>query len=183
MKIFAATLGLSLLVGCTPVSPPKGPEAEARDSFRYVGNGQATTARIVAPDLLWSSNGRVQTFDDGYRGVWFEEVVDLRAHGNVIEGFIGSFRTELHITPVADGFRLDGLYRGGLGELHVTSKYIIGNVGAGYVGVVRNEGAGTQYTSPNAGVGGSQRALRLPERFAELPQERQALYLALVVGA
>lgn len=172
---------LALVVGCTPVSPPRGPEAEARDSFRFVGGGGATTARIVEPDLLWSSQGRVQTFEDGHRGVWGDEIVDLRTHGNVIEGFIGSFRTELHITPVRDGFRLDGLYRGGLGELHVTSRYIIGNVGAGYVGVVREDGA-RQYASQNAGVGGATRTLRLPETFASLPIERQALYLALVIG-
>ena len=183
MKTLAVVLLALPLVACTPVNAPRGAEAEARDSFRFVGGGTATTARIIEPDLLWSSRGSVQTFGNGYRGRWSEEVVDLRTRENLVEGTIGAFRTELHITPTADGFRLDGLYRGGLGELHVTSKSITGNVGAGWISVVRAEGEGFKYTSANAGVGGYQRALTLPERFAQLPRERQALYLALVIGA
>lgn len=175
-------LALPFALACTPVVPAQGPAAEARDSFRFVGGGNATTARIVDPDLFWSSLGSVQTYNDGYRGMWRDELVSLRSHENVIEGFIGSARTELHVTPTPEGFRVDGLYRGALGELRVSPKSIIGNVGTGWVSVVRNEGEGYEYVPPAASVGNAQRALRLPDRFAELPRDRQALYLALVIG-
>ena len=183
MKLKTLMFVVPFFVACAPVSPPRAPEAEAKDSFSFFGGGTATTARIVEPDLLWSSVGSVQTFGDGYRGRWKEETVDVRTRENLIEGTIGSFRTELHITPSADGFRLDGIYRGGLGQLQVTSKSITGTVGATWIGVVRKDGTGNEYASTNTGVGGELRALRLPAQFTSLPRERQALYLALVIGS
>lgn len=176
-------LALLLVAACTPVNPPKSPEAERKDSFRFVGGGNSTTARIVEPDLLWSSLGRVQTFDDGYRGVWRDEIVDIRTREHVVEGFIGSLRTELHITPYEDGYRIDGLYRGHLGQLYVTSRRIAGSVGQGWVDVARLDGGRFGgYTNTSAGALPRQRALSLPEQFTSLPEERQALYLALVIG-
>ena len=183
MKLKLLMLVVPFFVACSPVNPPKSPEAEAKDSFSFFGGGTATTARIVEPDLLWSSVGSVQTFNEGYRGRWKEETVDLHTRENLIEGTIGSFRTELHITPSADGFRLDGTYRGGLGQLEVTAKSITGTVGASWISVARKGGAGIEYTSQNTGLGGELRTLRLPAQFGSLPRERQALYLALVIGS
>lgn len=178
----SVVLAAVLLAGCaaTPASAPRTPDP---DSFRFVGGGSSTTARFVEPGVLQSSLGLVQAFPDGFRGRWLEETVDLRAHDGMVDGFIGGLRTELHVEPRPGGFVLRGIYREHLGELHVDPERIEGTVGLGTISVERiSDEAYSGFMPERTGADRRQRALSVPVAFSSLPQEQQALYLALLIG-
>lgn len=176
-------LAVAVLVGaCGSAAVHPRPD-DGKDGFRFVGGGTAHTARLIQPDLFWSADGEVQRFPDGYRGTWRGEPVDLRVHDGLIEGFVGSLRTELHLEPQEHGFFVRGIYRMQLGELWIGEDKIEGRIGVGTVSVVRVDARSYGGVMPErAGAPLRRRVLTVPEGFRNLPREEQALYLALLLG-
>jgi hypothetical protein len=135
--------------------------------------------RIFGPEM------EVARYGDAYRGRTTRGVVDLRSRDGVIEGVVGSERTELHLENVDEGgFRVRGLNAGTLGELEVRADRVVGQLGGcAYDLREASNACGARYSGQRVCRGLPEVAeLTLPPTVAALgPLDRAAL-LAILLG-
>jgi hypothetical protein len=125
VRVFGAALGLVLLPACG--APPAAAPAVASVtvSLSLPGDLRQMTlqgSRIFGPSIEVLHRGQT------YRGRAFNEPVDLRVHGDRVEGAVGG-RTELHVEVQADSFTIRGLNASKLGRLQVGPDHIVGQLG------------------------------------------------------
>lgn len=146
--------------------------------------------RIFGPDT------EVTRYEDEYRGHAFRRSVDLRVQSDLIEGAVGNGRTELHVQRLDDGFAMQGLYAGNLGQLILRSDRLEGHLGGrvyrlranpnepGVYESIRGpaDAPGTRTTGAIAGFSAGPTEVVLPTGFASLPPEHQGTLLAIFLG-
>lgn len=146
--------------------------------------------RIFGPDT------EVMRYEDEYRGHAFRRSVDLRVQSDLIEGAIGAGRTELHIERFEDGFAMQGMYAGNLGQLILRRDRLEGHLGGRVYrlrasptepGVYESyrgpaDAPGHMTTGAIAGFSSGPTQVVLPAGFAALPAEHQGTLLAIFLG-
>jgi hypothetical protein len=185
----------SLLAGCAsselcPETPADTPMEHM--TLRHPGSFEQVAldgARMFGPDL------EIMRYDDGYRGFAYRRQIDLRVQEDMIEGVVGSGRTELHVAKYSDGFQVHGLYAGNLGRLIFRRDRIEGHLGGRVLRLRSNSTDPLVYES-NSGPAEQSVALPraptrihsgptemvLPGNFGALPVEHQATLLAIFLG-
>jgi hypothetical protein len=126
---FIGIVAFLLMSGCAatelcPATP--GGDAVEHITLRSPGNFEQMAlqgGRMFGPDL------EVMRYDDAYRGKAFRKHIDLRVQEDLIEGVIDSGRTVLHIERFPDGFALQGMYAGHLGQLTLRRDRLEGHLG------------------------------------------------------
>jgi hypothetical protein len=193
--VVSGIVALFLLGGCasTELCPETAADPQIEHiTLRAPGNFDQVAlegARIFGPDT------EVMRYDDAYRGQAFRRQVDLRVQEDLIEGMVGSGRTELHLARYHDGFELHGLYAGNLGLLTYRRDRLDGHLG-GRVFRLRSSATDPLVYESNAGPADQAVALprtigrihpgpteiALPNMFGSLPTEHQAAVLAIFLG-
>jgi hypothetical protein len=192
-----AAIGIVALLfvgGCASTELcPQVPETPIEHiTLRHPGNFDQVALdgpRMFGPDL------EVMRYDDAYRGHAFKKQVDLRVQEDLIEGLVGSGRTELHVERYPDGFELRGLYAGNLGLLIFRRDRLEGHLG-GRVFRLRSSATDPQVYESSSGPAEQAIAvpnavaklhpgpteIALPSTFGSLPTEHQAALLAIFRG-
>jgi hypothetical protein len=169
---------------CAAQPPPNAPRETPPETMTLRTPGQLTSAtldgtRLFGPDL------EVARYGDAYRGHSSLGVVDLRSRDDLIEGVVGSGRTELHLESVdANGFRVRGLNAGKLGELEVRSDRIVGQLGGcAYDLREASNACGARYSGQRVCKGLPEVAeLTLPPTVVALDPIGRAALLAIFLG-
>jgi hypothetical protein len=184
---FWPALGFVLLPACG--GPPAAVPSAAVPSAAVPSAAVPVTVTLSLPgdvrqmtlqgSRIFGSSIEVLHRDQTYRGRAFNEPVDLRVDGGLVQGAVGG-RTELHVEVQADSFTVRGLNAGKLGMLDVRPDRVVGQLG------------GCQYDLHGSGGGYYQglracsarpeaAALRIaPEVAAMSPQDRAALLAILL---
>ena len=161
-------------------------------TLRYPGNFEQVAlegGRIFGPEF------EVMRYDDAYRGHAFRKQVDLRVQEELIDGMVGTGRTELHVERYPDGFELQGLYAGNLGVLTFRRDRLDGHLGGR---VFRLRSSATDPLVYESISGPAEQAvlmpsvaspmhpgpteIALPGNFGSLPIEHRAVVLAIFLG-
>ena len=195
-NVVSGIVGLLLVGGCasTDLCPPQAAETPIEHmTLRHPGNFDQIAiegGRMFGPDL------EVMRYDDAYRGHAFRKQIDLRVQEDLIEGLVGSGRTELHVERYPDGFELRGMYAGNLGALIFRRDRLEGHLG-GRVFRLRSSASDPKVYESQTGpaeqavpivrraVGGihpGPTEIALPSTFGSLPTEHQAAMLAIFLG-
>lgn len=182
--LVAAVVGL--LAACAPAQPPaSSPGVDGHMVLRKPG--QPTIAKLEGV-RFFGPEGEVDRFEDGWRGRWRGEIVDLRAVGDRITGMVHGQPTDLHVVTDGDTIEIRGIFGGDLGSLRLGPNEIDGTIGRRGLHVVRKHN-GTEWKGA-AGSNGEPRsvspvplvALELPDGFEQLPLVERAVWIALLVG-
>jgi hypothetical protein len=161
-------------------------------TLRYPGNFEQLAiegGRIFGPEF------EVMRYDDAYRGHAFRKQIDLRVQEDLIDGMVGTGRTELHLERFSDGFELQGLYAGSLGVLTFRRDRLEGHLGGR---VYRLRSSATDPLVYESSSGPADQAvlipaavtslhagpteIALPGNFGSLPIEHRAAVLAIFLG-
>jgi hypothetical protein len=187
---------MGLFAGCAPAAPASAPPSGAQVDGHLVLRGLGATPTVAKLEgvRFYGPDGDVERFEDGWRGRWRGEVVDLRvSDGDRITGVVHGGIADLHVVRENDHDRLQGIFGGDLGSLRMDAREIDGTIGRRGLHVVRRDGpgaAGSVYTGV-AGSGGAIRAaspvpvvdVELPAGFDGLPLVERAVWVALLIGA
>jgi hypothetical protein len=179
-----AAVAAVALTACAPAEAPPPNSVDGHLVLR--GRGTATIAKLEGV-RFYGADGEVDQFQDGWRGRWRGEIVDLRADGERITGMVRGQPTDLHVVTEGDTVVIRGIFGGDLGALHVGPNEIDGTVGRKGLHIFRKRGS-----SFSGVVGGSGEvraaspvplvALELPDGFERLPLIERAVWLSLLVG-
>jgi hypothetical protein len=161
--------------GCAARAPAAAPSTEPSNTLllHMPGSMQHMT---IEGDRMFGPQIEVARYGTEYRGRAFGRIVDLRSSERLIEGSVGSARTELHLENYPDGFMLRGLYGGQLGAIEVRSDRVAGSVGAQAYDL-RSACGDTRFTS---GYGPTE--LLVPASVMALPAPDRAAILAIFLG-
>ncbi len=184
MRWLTLTLALALpLAACAAPMPPNAPDQQPEViTLRTPGELLAVTidgARVFGPTI------EVARYGNAYRGRSATGVVDVRVENDMIEGTVGSARTELHVEKdEAGGFVVRGMNRGMLGELEVRSDRLVGRLGGCSFDLRQaSDACGKTYSGQAVcGDGPWSAELTLPPSVVSLEPIDRAALLAIFLG-
>jgi hypothetical protein len=139
----------------------------------------------LAPDGgVVGSSFQLRPTSDGYFGVAGTQTVDLNSFGQRIVGVAGGGVVNLHLRVDGDAVQVQGLFGGRLGRLFADShamsswfggcRYDLRMAGARFEGL---------RTCPRVPQAAQPVTVELPSGFADMPGERRAMLLTLLLGA
>jgi hypothetical protein len=148
--------------------------------------GETQEMRITTDGRVAGASFQLQATDAGYRGAVHSQIVELRSDGERIRGVVGDRIVDLHVRVDGDVMGANGLFAGRLGRITATPVSISSSFGP-----CRYELQGDLRASKYEGSRACMRAplpfepasVELPARFGELPADRRAMLLALLLAA
>jgi hypothetical protein len=183
-KCWYAALALALLfaTGCSGAKKdPNAPEPVV-EHFTLRSPGGFDELAIEG-ERVFGPNIEVTRYDDAYRGTVRQLFVDLRIRENLIEGTVANGRTELHIEKFEDGFSVQGLFGGRMGNITLRADRFEGKMGGRVFVLVKSEDPLVYRSAPGGGeLGRGKTEFTFPASFNARPVEQQAALLALFLG-
>ena len=171
------------IAGCFPALE-KDPDFPKYFTKKVPGN---TVQARLEGDRLYGADVEVKKDAGTYRGHSGAGVVDLRAttsaEGTKIDGDSGNGRTELYVTEIEGGVSAKGMIGGTVSHFDLTPSSFTGTVGSCTYDLRFSEQSRPYYegNSRCTGGGGGTR-VALPEKFAELPLDEKAVFVAVFLG-
>ncbi len=181
---FASSIALSSVLvvsasGCFPSleKDPDFPKYFTKRLPRTTFQARLDGERLHGVDIEVKKDGNT------YRGRSFVGTIDLRSDGEKIEGDMGSGRTELHVDAIPGGITAKGMISGAISDFDITETRFKGTIGPCNYDMGRNAQTGVWYEGASNcnGIGG-ETSIALPENFAQLPPDEQAVMLAVFLG-
>lgn len=176
-------VALAVVEGGCPTAIPLTPgHPELAHYFTLRTHGTTQQARLEGT-RLHGPDVDVVKLEDGYRGQAYIRLIDLRVEDDRIIGMVGPGRTELYVSEIPDGLRVEGLYAGSLGRLELRSDEIAGSLGRCTFDLLRTSTRGFWYEG-RAVCGGSVMSaqLALPDELPKRPLLERALLTAVFLG-
>ena len=118
---------LPVALSCS-ASTPQVPPSTPADSVTLISPSSVVQATVDG-SRIFGAQVELARDQNGLRGRGPLGVVDLRRESSALRGVVGGGATELHLERAGDGFSLQGLYSGELGNLEVGPDRIQGQLG------------------------------------------------------
>jgi hypothetical protein len=141
--------------------------------------GETRAMQLSAGGEVSGQSFQLRPTAGGYRGTAGAAVVDLNSSGEKITGVVGDRIVDLHVRVEGDEVHANGLFAGELGRLDAGPQAIFG-----YVGRCRYDlrDAGARFEGTRTCGGTYPASLDLPRELANLPADRRAMLLALLLS-
>ena len=150
------------------------------DEFLVEAPGRVLPVK-VAGDTLTGPVVQARWSGDSLRGTAFDRPLDLRVHGDRIDGLIAGRPVNLHVTQSGTGLRLQGLYAGRPSDITIGPTHVDGHIGM--CGYSLNTTGEIYRGSRQCGraINGLV-SLEIPRQIASAPAMRMAADLAVLLG-
>ncbi len=137
-----------------------------------VSTVQIENGRAQAPDT------NVERFGDELRGTWRGAQINARLSPTRVTGIIDARPLDMHVDERDGVLSARGIVGGTREEIELTNDRLLVRVGSCGYDLTRAADA----TYRGYRCGGAPAAIRLPEKWSDLPASERATYLALMLG-